>query len=79
MNEKQTWRKSSFSGANENCVEVSMAAWRKSSYSGGRENCVELADLPGAAVVRDSKSPGAAVLAFAPAEWSVFLAGLRES
>nr|WP_193374794.1 DUF397 domain-containing protein [Nocardiopsis baichengensis] len=78
MIERRGWRKSSCSGASENCVEVSKQAWRKSSYSGGRENCVEVADLPGATGVRDSKFPEAAVLAFPPAEWSAFLAGVRE-
>lgn len=55
------WRKSTFSAAEANCVEV---AWRKSSFSGGDSDCVEVA-WPGAEVlVRDSKNPGADHLAF---------------
>lgn len=50
--------------------------WRTSSYSGGRENCVEVADLPGAAAVRDSKHPDATALAFPAAEWRAFVAGV---
>ena len=34
-----TWRKSSYSGARGECVEV---GWRKSSYSGIRGECVEV-------------------------------------
>jgi len=67
------WRTSSYSGANENCVEVSLIQWRKSSYSGVNQNCVEVADLSGATAVRDSKHPDAAVLSFPAAEWSAFL------
>ncbi|HEY3610396.1 MAG TPA: DUF397 domain-containing protein [Pseudonocardiaceae bacterium] len=48
-----TWRKSSYSSSQENCVEL-----RKSSYSSGGENCVEVG--PGA--VRDSKNPDGPVL-----------------
>jgi hypothetical protein len=54
-----TWRKSSYSGQEVNCVEL---AWRKSSHSGGGNedtaNCVELA----ASAVRDSKNPAGGVL-----------------
>jgi hypothetical protein len=57
MNE-MSWRKSSHSGEEGNCVEL---AWRKSSHSGEEGNCVELAYTPGA--VRDSKNPAGPVLA----------------
>ena len=51
-----TWRKSSHSGSNANCVEL---GWRKSSRSGANSNCVEVA-AEGA--VRDSKNPDGPVL-----------------
>ncbi|MGW4483699.1 DUF397 domain-containing protein [Amycolatopsis sp. NPDC004368] len=35
-----TWRKSSYTTAQSNCVEF--AAWRKSSYSTSDSNCVEV-------------------------------------
>lgn len=37
------WRKSSYSNASGNCVEVAFAGWRKSSHSSGTGNCVEVA------------------------------------
>jgi hypothetical protein len=50
--------------------------WFKSSYSDdGGGACVEVAIQPGAAVhIRDSKDPYGPSLAFAPTEWSAFLA-----
>ncbi|MDA8371803.1 MAG: DUF397 domain-containing protein [Nocardiopsaceae bacterium] len=54
-------------------------AWRTSSYSGANENCVEVADLPGAAAVRDSKHPDTAHLTFSAAEWAAFLRDVREA
>jgi hypothetical protein len=47
-----TWRKSSYSADNGECVEV---AWRKSSHSAEQGQCVEVASTLGA--VRDSKNP----------------------
>jgi hypothetical protein len=83
------WRKSSRSNANGGqCVEVGV--WRKSSLSGNGSDCVEvaLAETPqvGAettpdaellVLVRDSKDPEGPVLAFAPAEWDTFIAGIK--
>ncbi len=47
--------------------------WIKSSYSGSEGNCVEVAGSPDDRVlIRDSKNPGGAVLAFSPAAWCRF-------
>ena len=51
--------------------------WRKSSYSGsGGGNCVEVASA-GAVLIRDSKDPDGAVLAFGREAWEAFAAALR--
>lgn len=76
------WRKSSYSGGNnnDNCVEIAFAqaVWRKSSRSGGGNNdaCVEVAFAGPAVAVRDSKSPTAGTLAFPAPGWSALLAAL---
>ncbi len=77
-----SWRKSSRSNGASNtaCVEVAFAEaeWRKSSRSSGASNanCVEVAFAGPAVAVRDSKSPGADVLAFPAVQWAFFLRGL---
>ncbi|MFL1430542.1 MULTISPECIES: DUF397 domain-containing protein [unclassified Nocardiopsis] len=50
--------------------------FRKSSYS-DRSNCVEVADLPGAAAVRDSQNPSACYLLLPAVEWAALLSGVR--
>ncbi|MFE9245044.1 DUF397 domain-containing protein [Nocardiopsis sp. NPDC006938] len=41
------WRKSSYSGHGQNCVEVAhIPVFHKSSYSGHDQNCVEVAHVP---------------------------------
>ncbi len=74
------FRKSSYSGQDQNCVEVAsvLPDLRKSSYSRQEPNCVEVAPLPApGAAVRDSKHPGAGYLAFPATEWEAFLATAR--
>ncbi|MFD0772460.1 DUF397 domain-containing protein [Streptomonospora algeriensis] len=77
MPDQTAWRKSSYSGGRENCVEISLPSWRTSSYSGANNNCVEVADLSGATAVRDSKHPDGAHLTFPATEWAAFLHAMR--
>ncbi|EWM68232.1 hypothetical protein J3R08_004797 [Micromonospora sp. HB375] len=52
--------------------------WRKSTRSNGSGDCVEVADnLPGVVGLRDSKDPRGPILAFDPAAWSTFVAGVK--
>ena len=53
--------------------------WRKSSYSGnGGTNCVEVA-AANVVLVRDSKNPEGAKLAFNTASWKAFTARVKAS
>ncbi|MGW3314609.1 DUF397 domain-containing protein [Streptomyces fungicidicus] len=53
---------------------VPEAAWTKSSYSTGNGGeCIEVAVAPGAVLVRDSKQPTVARLAFGPEAWDGFV------
>lgn len=74
------WFKSSYSGAQDNCIEVAHVPgnFRKSSYSGSGGNCVEVAALPCVHAVRDSKHPARGHLAFAPEEWDAFLNAVKD-
>lgn len=69
------FKKSSYSGASEDCVEVAQVppTFHKSSYSGASQNSVEIPELPCGAAVRDSKHPDAGHLPFPAAEWTGFL------
>ncbi|QRP45226.1 DUF397 domain-containing protein [Amycolatopsis sp. FDAARGOS 1241] len=76
-----TWRKSSYSSDQANCIEV--GAWRKSSYSSNQANCVEVAaapDLASASVmvgIRDTKDRAAGHLSVPAAGWVAFLQATR--
>jgi hypothetical protein len=72
------WRKSSRSGGNGGqCIEVAVT-WRKSSHSGGNGgNCVEVARTQATIGLRDSKNPGAAVLAVDVRRFTAFIAAVR--
>jgi hypothetical protein len=60
-------------------LDPSQVAWRKSSRSSYTNGCVEVGSLGAGVVgVRDTKSGGAGpVLAYTEADWSAFLAGLK--
>ncbi|MGW4472880.1 DUF397 domain-containing protein [Nonomuraea sp. NPDC004354] len=54
--------------------------WRKSSFSHASGECVEFGrSADGGVMLRDSKDPAGAVLAFTPGEWRAFLAGVRNA
>jgi hypothetical protein len=74
------WRKSSYSSANGQCVEVAHvpAQWRKSSYSSGSGPCVEVAHLPEAIAVRDSKDPAGPKLIFTTVDWRTFVSSVQQ-
>lgn len=65
-----TWRKSSYSGNQTNCVEI---AWHKSSHSANQTNCVEVAHVVDAVAVRDSKNTSGPLLSFPTSAWRGFL------
>ncbi|MEV6233717.1 DUF397 domain-containing protein [Saccharopolyspora shandongensis] len=69
------WRKSSYSGAQADCVEV---GWSKSSYSGSQSECVEVGWAPQVVGVRDTKDRDGAVLMFPRRQWAAFVSGLRD-
>ncbi|MFD0556784.1 uncharacterized protein DUF397 [Stackebrandtia endophytica] len=78
-----TWRKSSRSNNNGNCVEVGClhdAVWRKSSRSSNNGNCVEVAPVSAVVAVRDSKLDTTGdfpYLTVSAAEWSTLLTTIR--
>lgn len=72
-----TWRKSSYSGTQENCVEVAHLHWHKSSHSGSQENCVEVAHTSATILLRDSKNPGDEPLALTPSSFRALLTTLE--
>ena len=70
-----SWRKSPASADSGACAEV--GAWRTSSHSTSNADCAEVGQDGAVVGVRDSMDPGGPVLAFTPAAWAAFLAGLR--
>ena len=73
------WRKSSYSNASGNCVEVAFAGWCKSSHSSGTGNCVEATAADRAVGIRDSKQHGRGpVLEFTRSEWEAFVRAVED-
>lgn len=72
---RASWRKSSFSSDNGNCVEV--ADWRESSFCSQNGACIEAGSADDAVAVRDSKDPHGPHLAFTPTVWRSFTASLK--
>ena len=71
------WRKSTFSGNGNDCVEV--AAWRKASYSGNGGEYVEAGVAEsGRVLVRDTTNREGGTLGFPAAAWRAFAAGLKQ-
>ena len=71
-----SWRRSSWSTYNGNCVDVA-ADWRKAQASVGNGACLEAAPGGGAVWVRDSKDPGGPILGFTRQQFADFLDGCK--
>lgn len=69
------FRKSTYSGAGQDCVEV--ADFHTSTHSGHGQNCVAVAESSTGAAIRDSKYPDAGHLSFSAAEWTAFLTAVK--
>lgn len=71
------WRKSRYSMANGNCVELDeLRNWRKSSRSLPNGECVEAASDAGVAV-RDTTDRGGVTLEFPAGAWTAFTTALK--
>jgi hypothetical protein len=73
-----TWRKSSYSNASGDCVEVGQT-WRKASHSNHSGNCVEVGTGTRAILVRDTTNPSGPTLAVSAETWRALLGEVRAS
>jgi len=71
------WRKSSYSGEANGCIEVGNG-WRKSRYSGEANSCVEVGQTPARVAVRDTKDRDGGMVAVSPAAWRAFTSAVRQ-
>jgi hypothetical protein len=71
-----TWRKSSYSGNESQCVEIGFT-WQKSSYSGNNVNCVEIGHGREAVGIRDTKDPAGGTLLLTTAAFHALLRTTR--
>jgi hypothetical protein len=55
-----------------------MLIWQKSSASADGGNCVEVARSQSSVLVRDSGARSAAILAFSPAQWHLFVRLIKD-
>jgi hypothetical protein len=69
-----TWRTSSYSGGQGNCIEV---GWRTSSHPAGEGNCVEIANAPENIQVRDTKDRPGGTLTVSLTQWNAFITKVR--
>ena len=53
--------------------------WRKSTASGESGSCIEVARRGSSVLVRDSRNPAGAILAFGPGQWAAFLGRIRSA
>ena len=77
MTDEGPWRKSSYSGSQAECVEVT--TWRKASYSGSQASCVEVADTTDVVLVRDTTNRASGTLEFSAAIWRAFTRELNKA
>lgn len=78
-----SWRKSTFSGGEGNCVEVGMASWRKSAFSGGQGSCVEVGtprdDMIGIRDTTQASHRDHVTLTVSPTAWRTFTTTLKNA
>jgi len=77
------WFKSSYSGGDNNCVEVAHTSapsdpWHTASYSAAHGECVEVAEGPTTGI-RDTQNRELGALFFHAGEWQAFLTPARNS
>lgn len=70
-----SWRKSSRSTGQSECVEV--GNWRKSTRSGSQAECVEVGTAQQIVAVRDTKDIDGPTLQFPATSWVTFVRQLR--